>query len=197
MTLLPGRAAAAPDPDALAGTLASIHATDPAGFPHRYHPWNRQTPRRPPELSARPALWESAIDLWYEAMPAYRPSLIHRDFHPGNVLCLSNRPSGVVDWANACVGPTGCDVATCSRNLADLAGPAAAHRFVDAYRAVTGESLDPFWAMARILEEDSTGWTPRLLAEREADLHQAVQAVQAVSGVRAVHPTSSTRRQRG
>ncbi len=52
--------------------------------------------------------------------------VIHRDFHPDNVLWSDGRISGVVDWANACLGPAAVDVAHFRVNLAVLHGPATA-----------------------------------------------------------------------
>ena len=107
MTFLPGRAVAAPDAHRLAEVAAAIHATDPAGFGHAYFPWYAGTTVAPPPASRWPALWETAIGLWHDAVPAYTPTFVHRDFHPGNVLWSRGRVAGVVDWANACAGPLG------------------------------------------------------------------------------------------
>ena len=62
--------------------------------------------------------------------------------------------SGVVDWANACVGPPGIDIATCRWNLADWAGVEAANAFVASYEALTGSRHDRYWDIAAILEDD-------------------------------------------
>jgi len=67
-------------------------------------------------------LWERAVEVWHTAMPVYRPVLIHRDFHPGNVLWARGRCTGIVDWPEACRGPAGCDVARCRSELIRLAG---------------------------------------------------------------------------
>ena len=109
-------------------------------------------------------------------MPAYAPTFIHRDFHPGNVLWARGRVSGVVDWVNACAGPRGCDVATCRANLADLAGDRAADDFRAAYEALTGEAFHPYWDMACILENGPSCWTPEQVAASEPDLARAVAA---------------------
>ena len=68
---------------------------------------------------------------------------MHRDFHPGNVLWPHGRAS-VVDWANACRGPWGCDVAHCRDNLIRIDGQGAADRFLAEYRSLTGETLGPY-----------------------------------------------------
>ncbi len=54
-TFLPGRALAAPDVERLAAAIRR----DVAG------------------------LWETAIELWFDAVPQYQPTFVHRDFHPG------------------------------------------------------------------------------------------------------------------
>jgi aminoglycoside phosphotransferase (APT) family kinase protein len=88
MTYLPGRAAD-PDVGLLAQTLAAIHDTAPAGYPYHYFAWNRDRTTGPPAGAARPQLWERAIALWHDATPDYRPVFVHRDYHPGNVLCAA------------------------------------------------------------------------------------------------------------
>jgi hypothetical protein len=62
--------------------------------------------------------------------------------------------SGVVDWANACTGPCGIDIATCRWNLYDLAGPHAATAFVEAYEHLTQRPHHPYWDVAKIVEDD-------------------------------------------
>jgi aminoglycoside phosphotransferase (APT) family kinase protein len=176
MTFLPGRAVAAPGTERLASVAAAIHDADPVGLGHDYFPWYEGMTAAPPPASTWPRLWEVAIELWHGAAPAYTPTFIHRDFHPGNVLWWRGQAAGVVDWANACVGPRGCDVATCRANLIDLAGPRAADDFQGVYESLTGEVFHPFWEMACILENGASFWTPRQLAESEPYLARAVAA---------------------
>jgi Ser/Thr protein kinase RdoA (MazF antagonist) len=177
MTRLAGRALARPDLDRLAEAAAAIHDVDPAGFGHDYFRWYQATTTAPPVASSRPGLWETAMQLWHDAMPTYRPSYIHRDFHPGNVLWSRRRVSGVVDWANACAGPRGCDLAHCRGNLIDLGGTPAADRFLAAYRSLTGEDYEPYWELASILEHGPSHWTPQHLAQAEERLARAVQSM--------------------
>ena len=113
MSFLPGRAVAVPDLARLAAVAATIHDIAPDGLGHDYFPWYEGTMTGPPAPSEWPALWETAIQLWRDAMPAYEPTLIHRDFHPGNVLWRRGIVSGIVDWPNGCRGPWGCDIAHC------------------------------------------------------------------------------------
>ena len=177
MTYLQGQPIAVPDLHRLAESAASIHAVNADDLGHEYFPWYEAEMTTPPPLSRRPELWEKAIHLWCNAMPEYRPTFIHRDFHPGNVLWSRGQVTGVVDWANSCRGPVGCDLAHCRANLRDLSGPGAGDDFVTAYESVTGESLHPFWVMAGLLEHSHRYWTEERLAAGEPDLANAVRSI--------------------
>ena len=177
MTLLQGRAIGDPDPFRLAEVAASIHDIDPSGFCHDYFPWYEGVVSEPPRDTKRPGLWETAIELRTAAAPPFRPTFIHRDFHPGNVLWVRGRASGVVDWANACKGPRGCDLAHCRENLVALSGQEAADAFLAAYETVTGEEYDWYWELASILEHSPDHFTPEQVAESEPYLAQAVEAI--------------------
>lgn len=176
MTYVPGYPVAVPDLRALAETAASIHDVDAEGLGHEYFPWYEEV-TTPPPLTVHPELWERAIDLWRTALPAYRPTFIHRDFHPGNLLWSRQRLTGIVDWAASCRGPIGCDIAHCRANLRDLAGPVTAEDFVAAYTSTTGDTLDPFWVMAGHLEHDHSHWTAERLEVDEPDLFAAARSI--------------------
>lgn len=154
MARIPGRALPAPDVRAMATLAEQVHAVSGAKFEHRYFPWCRAKSTAPPRACRRPELWELALRLWRSAEPVYRPCFIHRDFHPGNVLWARGRPTGVVDWANACTGPAGIDIATCRWNLQEWAGEEAATSFVAAYEALTARPHHPYWDVAKIVEDD-------------------------------------------
>ena len=177
MTFLPGGARGDPDVARLAEVAATIHDIAADDFGHDYFPWYSATMTGPPPTSTRPSLWEAAIELWRTARPPYRPTFVHRDFHPGNVLWSRGRASGVVDWANACRGPRGCDVAHCRSNLIDLTGPDEADRFLAAYESLTGEPHHPYWELASVLESGPSRWTRADLVASERRLEQAVQAM--------------------
>lgn len=177
MTFLRGRALASPNPVRLADIAATVHAVDPSGFAHRYFPWFDDLPLGPPSAARRPRLWERALEVRASAMPSYRPSLIHRDFHPGNVLWRQQRCAGIVDWVNACSGPAGCDVATCYGNLVGWAGHRVADDFVAAYETLTGEPHHPYWEIASVLEHGPSPWTPLHIAESERRLARALAAL--------------------
>lgn len=175
MTLVPGRPVGIPDLRALADVAATIHDVAPDGFPHHYFPWYQDTTTREPASATRPDLWRDAIDRWRD-LPNDSPVFIHRDFHPGNVLWSRGRPTGIVDWANACSGPWGCDVAHCRGNLIELSGPEAADRFLAAYEAVTGRVYDLVWEIASVLEHGPSYWTAIRIEQSEQRLERAFRA---------------------
>ena len=176
MTRLRGRAHPDPDPEALAAIAAEIHRPGGGAFDHDYIPWCRDTSTRPPRACRNREQWAAALEIWRSAEPRYEPRFIHRDFHPGNVLWFRGRLGGVVDWANACIGPPGIDVATCRWNLADWAGSAAADAFVSAYEHRSGKPHDPYWDIAKIVEDD---WDviddPERVAQAETFLAAAMR----------------------
>jgi Ser/Thr protein kinase RdoA (MazF antagonist) len=151
---VPGLPRAVPDLRALASVAASVHAVDASSFAHLYYPWYEGTLDAAPVGAIDPALWERAIEIWNNRMPAYRLGLLHRDFHPGNVLWSTSGPF-VVDWANSCAGPWGCDIAHCRDNLVQLGGVEAADAFLRAYLELTGAEYDPFWEIASVLEHST------------------------------------------
>jgi Ser/Thr protein kinase RdoA (MazF antagonist) len=154
MTRIDGRAHPAPDAGRLAALAMALHRVPDDGFAHRYFPWCRATSTRPPRGCRRPHRWERALEIWHSAEPPYTARFVHRDFHPGNLLWRRGRLTGLVDWANACVGPAGMDVATCRWNLADWADTAAADAFVLAYEQASGKRHHPYWDIAKVLEDD-------------------------------------------
>ncbi len=178
MTYVSGRATAAPDVVRLAEVVATNHHTDPGDFPHQYFAWFDDDRARPPAATRRPELWEHALKLRATAMPEYRATFIHRDFHPGNVLWLRGRCSGVVDWADACRGPAGCDVATCRADLIRLCGVELTEAFRHAYEATTGAAHHPYWDLVRVLEHGPSPWTPTEVAEAEWRLADALERLE-------------------
>lgn len=177
MTYIAGQPVAVPSLHGLAEAAATIHGVNADDLGHEYFPWYEAEMTTPPPLSRQPKLWEKAIQLWCHSIPDYRPTLIHRDFHSGNVLWSRHRFTGIVDWANACRGPVGCDLAHCRANLRSLSGPEAGENFVAAYKSITGDAVHPFWIMASHLEHSHSHWTEERLAHAEPDLARAVHAM--------------------
>jgi RimJ/RimL family protein N-acetyltransferase/aminoglycoside phosphotransferase (APT) family kinase protein len=177
MTLRPGAPYAVPDLRRLAQLAAAVHDVDAAGFAHRYQPWYEGSLAGPPDEATRPNLWDTAIELWHGAVPDYREAFVHRDFHPGNVLWKRGVATGLVDWANACLGPRGCDVAHCRTNLIELGGPATADAFLEAYESVTGYQHHPYWELASVLEHGPSYWSAERVEGHEPRLEAAVRAL--------------------
>lgn len=180
MTHLPGRAIADPGVVGLAEVAASIHAVGAGDFAHEYFPWFADEPGPPPATARRPELWERALQLRATGVPSYRTTFIHRDFHPGNVLWLRGSCSGVVDWAEACRGPAGCDVAACRGDLMRLRGVAVAEEFRHAYEATTGEIHHPYWDLARVFEHGPSPWSEAEVTQAEWCLADALQRLESI-----------------
>jgi aminoglycoside phosphotransferase (APT) family kinase protein len=127
-TMRPGRNELdARDTGAILATLDAIHATQPgrlASWSYRGYHEGRDLPR--PVWWQDEAAWVLAIGWSKLASATADPVLIHRDFHPGNLLWSGGAISGVVDWGNACVGPAAFDLAHYRVNLATLFGPEVA-----------------------------------------------------------------------
>lgn len=177
MERLPGRPVRDPDIRRLAEAAAAVHDVATDAFEHRYFRWFDNDASRVPRNARDPDLWEWALDVWSQPIPAFEPVFVHRDFHPGNVLWVRHRVSGVVDWANACIGPAECDVATCRGDLMRIAGRRAADAFPDAYRATTGRDLNPYWEVVGVLEHGPSPWSATAVADSEHRLRAAREAL--------------------
>ena len=160
MTRVPGQVELLPaDRDdwlrQMAAALLPLHAEDLSGYEWQYEPYFSTGRLAAPSWSGRQELWRRAIALVKKPWPAFRPRFIHRDYHPNNLLWQEGRLSGIVDWANACCGPAGIDLAWCRRNLAYLYGVATADRFLWHYARLSGSEPagQPIWDLLVILEE--------------------------------------------
>ncbi|WP_037908492.1 phosphotransferase family protein [Actinacidiphila yeochonensis] len=128
----------------LARQLLAIHRVPVAAEerPRAYQAWTSPERVNLPESTARPEVWQRAVDVIRREPPEYRACFLHRDFHPGNVLFTREgdalRISGVVDWVETSWGPADLDVAHCSTALALLHGVPAGMRFADLYVAAGG-----------------------------------------------------------
>ena len=152
MTRLPGRIEWNPKDmkpflRRLAEPLPVIHAMPiPRNSPiPAYQPYELVI-RRPPSWASQPAMWERAIEIFDGPAPASDPVFVHRDYHPGNVLWLRGRVSGIVDWVAANIGPPEVAVAHCRVNLAYQFGLESADRFLSIYQEITGRTgYHPYW----------------------------------------------------
>ena len=120
--------------DQIAAQLPVVHAVVPRDpdFP-TYHPYHEQADAAPPEWTDHPDAWRVALATHASPLPAHDEVLIHRDYHPGNVLWNGHVVSGIVDWAWGCRGPAMVDVAHCRLNLALRIDVDAADLFLTAW----------------------------------------------------------------
>lgn len=160
MTMLPGRPILAPRDMVswlrlLADALPRIHAVHPAAdeLPWRYEPYNDIASLEVPAWTTRSREWETALAVAGGPAPGKDEHLIHRDYHPANVLWSRGRITGIVDWVNACRGPAGVDIGHCRRNLALLHGVEVADRFLD--HCLEWADYDPYWDIVTL-----TDWLP-------------------------------------
>ena len=153
----------------LAGVLPHIHAAPlpPAGVLPRLAPYP-QASYQPPGWARYPAVWERAAEISQGAVPILPAVLLHRDFHPGNVLWRRGAVCGVVDWVGACTGPAVADVAHCRVNLL-TAGADAAGRFTAMWQSAAGTVYHPLADVVAIigfLDDLRDDWgSDRLLIE--------------------------------
>ncbi len=153
MERLPGRPLLThPDLDAYVGALAAVLRSIHEVRAPALRPFSRYNP-----VEGLPCpSWCTDRDLWERGLAAVaaRPPewhddgrLVHRDFHPLNVLLDPDAPSptvtGVVDWIEARHGPIEADVAHCRMNLATIFGPESADAFLAACEL--DQPYDPVW----------------------------------------------------
>ncbi|WP_083707280.1 phosphotransferase family protein [Intrasporangium flavum] len=183
MTRLPGAPTREVDVatvEAMAGTLATVHAVRPAEPFRTYQSWAWEAKRVLPAWTRHPASWTRAFEVLAQEPPGYLPTFLHRDFSHRNLLWSDGRVSGVVDWVEASTGPAWLDAAHAATTLALAHGPAPARAFLDAYRPLAPEEPSAFW-----LVMDAVGFlpppgraplfsTPTELARLDAWLHEVV-----------------------
>ncbi len=79
-----------------------------------------------------------------EVMPL-PPSLLHGDFHPGNIVWRRGRLGAVVDWSKAAFGDPRIDMAQCRSELAVIRGLAASEAFLAFYEAENAMRTPDIW----------------------------------------------------
>jgi aminoglycoside phosphotransferase (APT) family kinase protein len=157
MTYLPGKPVLHEmDLRQMVEPLAILHAHGaPKGFP-RYRHWFDIDRLAIPKWTKWPDTWAELIGAVNGGEPRAKHVLLHRDYHPGNLMWEHGMLSGIVDWPSSCRGPRGIDVAHARGNLALVDGVAAAEEFLRAYRQIVPSyDHDSWWDIADLLSFDS------------------------------------------
>ena len=136
----------------LAQTLATIHRLDGADIEGVYERWHNPQTVQPPQWSQQPGTWARLIEASRDHEPAGEIVLLHRDYHPGNVLWHDGAVTGVVDWPNACRGVAGIDVGHCQRDIVMTHGIEIAEAFLTAYGEASGRTPDAFCDALALLD---------------------------------------------
>lgn len=127
----------------LAVAVRDLHRLSaPTSLP-AYRPYVRADERAVPTWTTAHGAWLTAFEICDLPALAGPAALIHRDYHPGNVLVDDGVITGIVDWPNACAGPPEIDIAHCRVNLAVTHGLAAADAF--ATDAATDPRRQAYW----------------------------------------------------
>ena len=154
MSRVPGRVEWHPDPrsvdrwlEGLADNLVPLHETR-LPSDHGLGPFDPYEPSSwdPPPWMRDPSLWDRAVEAFHAPPADEQRLLIHRDYHPGNVLWTRRRGvTGVVDWPVTCVGPPSADAFWCFVNLLPRFGVDVADRFLRTWEERSGRTYHP-WA---------------------------------------------------
>jgi aminoglycoside phosphotransferase (APT) family kinase protein len=134
----------------MAEQLVLIHdtAVTATADVQEYRPAYRVEDREPPRWSRHPRAWRRALEIYPRPPTTRSPMLVHRDYHPGNILWFRRVISGVVDWATTSLGIPEADVGHCRANLLG-ADTTAADRFLETYQGLSGRrGYDPYWDIA-------------------------------------------------
>jgi Ser/Thr protein kinase RdoA (MazF antagonist) len=158
MTRLPGSPHARPlnDNDFIHGMVDALLDLHCLGFKEDrvwrpYEPHHAAIPHCAPEWAQRPREWGKAVEVFRQPLPIGFMTLLHRDYHAGNVLWRRDKITGIVDWVNASWGVTDADVGHCRFNLVTQLGLEQADTFLRLYLAKSGRvqsDYDPFWDIA-------------------------------------------------
>lgn len=161
MSVVPGRPMVrdrSPDVTALAEALVEIHRVPLDGFGHLGTPAPLLVQARPwsaaPEDDAGTFVDATAlraeIERWASTSSPAGASLVHGDFHPGNVLSDGVRTS-VIDWTWPVIGDPARDLSYCRYDLALGYGEAVVEEFTAAYLDAGGVArLSPHWDLVAV-----------------------------------------------
>ncbi|MPZ99630.1 MAG: phosphotransferase [Dehalococcoidia bacterium] len=145
--------------EAMADAVARIHAIRCEAVPglQPYVTWADLDAVSPPSWTRDAGAWRAVIEVARRPLPDVPHVLVHRDYHPGNVLWWRGRFAGITDWVNASCGPRGVDLGHCRQNIAQLLDIEAAERFLACYEERTGRVHDPFWDALSLVDGGFVG----------------------------------------
>ena len=88
----------------------------------------------------------------FPSVKSVKPSLVHIDIWPGNILWKDDKISAMVDWEEAAYGDPAIDVGYCRMELSVAGYFSAADTLLETYESLIGKSLDNllFWELAAI-----------------------------------------------
>ena len=147
----------------LAEVLPAIHAVAVTPELSDWAPYPPEPGLVPPPWTKHRWAWERALEAYAGPPPPSDRVFVHRDFHPGNVLWVDGRITGVVDWVSSCVGPPEEDVSHCRVNLAQHHGQTEADRFLACWQDITGRrDYHPYWDLTNVVSMVSEEPDPAL-----------------------------------
>ncbi|HEX9641648.1 MAG TPA: phosphotransferase [Candidatus Krumholzibacteria bacterium] len=87
----------------------------------------------------------AALEANQDRIAWVEPCLIHEDFWPGNTVWFRGRLTGVIDWANACLGDPRLDPAQCCIDSHLVNGAGVSEALRDAYAALASRAVPDQW----------------------------------------------------
>lgn len=158
--------------ETLAKTLAGLHAIpiDVTTTPflldaNREALWFLESKDSIPSyMSAHPkgmAVWEAMLE-YLPKLIKVKPTLVHLDYWPGNILWNDGTISAVVDWEEAAQGDPNIDVAYCRMDMILTGMSEAAAIFLKTYEAAVNQPTANlgFWELAAAVRPmfNPDGW---------------------------------------
>jgi hypothetical protein len=136
----------------LAEVVVPLHGAPTTALPEDFRRFDPYEPSEwsPPPWMRDPTLWERAVEVFHAPPLDSEQVLIHRDYHPGNVLWSRKRITGVVDWPALCRGPSSADAFWTFVNLLPRFGLDVAERWLATWARVEGRTYHP-WAEVVLL----------------------------------------------